>query len=359
MTTRVATADISPTSPRNRRWAGWWWWFRALAFVALAYIAVQIVAANSAELAGASEYLEAANPLWIVVAVGAEALSYLNFTLLQRRLLGAGGLRIPLVPLAAVSLAGNAITNSLPGGGAFATVFAYRQFRRRGADEALTTWTIVAFTALTAITLAAISVIGLLVAGSDGPVGGLVPLIGLLVVGPVIGVAILLRPRLLVPLVVPALRISRRTVRFPRRDPGASVGRLVERLGTVKPRARDWLFGLAFAGGNWAADCTCLVFSFAAVHAGIPWRGLLVAYAAAQVAANLPVTPGGLGVVEGSLTVALVAFGGSTAETVAGVLLYRIISFWVVVPVGWCAWLGLEFAARRNPLPVAALAMEP
>ena len=359
MTAPVMTADIRPTPPRSRRWAGWWWWFRAVAFVALAYIAVQIVAANSAELAGASGYLEAASPWWIGFAVAAEALSYVNFTLLQRRLLGAGGLRIPLVPLAAVSLAGNAITNSLPGGGAFATVFAYRQFRRRGADEALTTWTIVAFTALTAITLAAISILGLIIAGSDGPVGGLAPLIGLLVVGPVIGVAILLRPRLLVPLVVPALRLSRRTVRYPRRDPGAVVGRLVERLGTVKPRARDWLFGLAFAGGNWVCDCMCLVVSFAAVHAGIPWRGLLVAYAAAQVVANLPVTPGGLGVVEGSLTVALVAFGGSTAQTVAGVLLYRIISFWIVVPVGWFAWLGLELAARRAGTPAPGLVVDP
>ena len=359
MTAPVVTADIRPNPPRNPRWARLWWWFRALACIALAYIAVQIVVANSAELAGASGYLEQATPLWIVVAVGAEALSYLNFTLLQRRLLGAGGLRIRLVPLAAISLAGNAITNSLPGGGAFATVFAYRQFRRRGADEALTTWTLVAFTALTAITLAAISVVGLVIAGSDGPVGGLAPLIGLLVVGPAIGVAILLRPRLLVPLVVPVLRLSRRTVRFPRHDPGAVVGRLVVRLEAVKPRARDWLFGLAFAGGNWVADCTCLVFAFAAVHAGIPWRGLLVAYAAAQVVANLPVTPGGLGVVEGSLTVALVAFGGSTAQTVAGVLLYRIISFWVVVPVGWCAWLGLEVAARRAVAPAAGLVVEP
>ena len=41
----------------------------------------------------------------------------------------------------------------------------------------------------------------------------------------------------------------------------------------------------------------------AAVHAPVPWRGILLAYGAGQLAVNLPVTPGGLGVVEGSLTV--------------------------------------------------------
>jgi len=37
------------------------------------------------------------------------------------------------------------------------------------------------------------------------------------------------------------------------------------------------------------------------------WKGLLLAYGAGQLAADLPITPGGLGVVEGSLTIALVA----------------------------------------------------
>jgi uncharacterized protein (TIRG00374 family) len=96
------------------------------------------------------------------------------------------------------------------------------------------------------------------------------------------------------------------------------------------------------------------VVAFAAVGAGVPWRGLLVAYGAAQVAANLPITPGGLGVVEGSLTVALVAFGGSTAQTVAAVLLYRILNFWVVLPLGWGAWVGLELDVRKRRLEEAA-----
>ena len=83
----------------------------------------------------------------------------------------------------------------------------------------------------------------------------------------------------------------------------------------------------------------------------MPWRGLLLAYGAGQLATILPITPGGLGVVEGSLTVALVTFGGAQNSTVAAVLLYRLISFWLAVPVGWGAWGVLALVGRsRRPV---------
>ncbi len=80
----------------------------------------------------------------------------------------------------------------------------------------------------------------------------------------------------------------------------------------------------------------------------MPWQGLLLAYGAGQLAANLPITPGGLGVVEGSLAIALVAYGNSEASTVAAVLLYRVVSFWAMLPLGWTAWAVLTARARRG-----------
>jgi uncharacterized membrane protein YbhN (UPF0104 family) len=317
-------------------------------FLALGALVVQVAIGHRDELTGAETYLSDINAGWVVVAVAAEAISMLSFTALQRRLLQAGGLQIRLGPLVVITLAGNAMANSLPGGGAFATVFAYRQFRRKGADEALATWTLLAVTGLTAITLAAVAAIGLLVAGNQGPVGGLGPLIGLLLVGPLVGVGVLLRPRLLATLGTPPLSLAQRVSGYPKRPAAVIMTQAVSRLEAVTPRLPDWLVALGLAAGNWVADCTCLVAAFLAVGAPVPARALLLAYGAAQVAANLPITPGGLGVVEGSLTVALVAFGGSTAATVAAVLLYRILSFWVLLPVGWVAWTGLTVAGRRE-----------
>ena len=87
---------------------------------------------------------------------------------------------------------------------------------------------------------------------------------------------------------------------------------------------------------------------FLAIGAAIPWKGLLLAYGAGQLAAALPFTPGGLGAVEGSITIALVAFGGAHVATVDAVLLYRLISFWLVLAVGWLMVGDLALEVRRG-----------
>jgi len=73
-----------------------------------------------------------------------------------------------------------------------------------------------------------------------------------------------------------------------------------------------------------------------------------LAYGAGQLAAALPITPGGLGAVEGSITIALVAFGGAQVTTLDAVLLYRLISFWLVLLVGWTLWGELALQVRRG-----------
>jgi hypothetical protein len=95
-------------------------------------------------------------------------------------------------------------------------------------------------------------------------------------------------------------------------------------------------------------DCACFAFMFLAVGAPLPWKGLLLAYGAGQLAATLPITPGGLGVVEGSITIALELFGGAHNSTTAAVLLYRLISFWLVLLVGWSLWGVLALQVRRG-----------
>ena len=47
-------------------------------------------------------------------------------------------------------------------------------------------------------------------------------------------------------------------------------------------------------------------------------------------------------------------FGGAEASTVAAVLLYRILSFWIELPVGWATWAALAWQGRRRvPVPDA------
>ena len=90
---------------------------------------------HSAELEGASAYLTHVKWEWIAIGVAAEVASIVTYALVQQRLIQAGQIQAPVGWLTGVTLANIAITNSLPTGSIIATIFTYRQYRQRGADE--------------------------------------------------------------------------------------------------------------------------------------------------------------------------------------------------------------------------------
>jgi uncharacterized protein (TIRG00374 family) len=302
--------------------------------------------------------LEDLKAAWVIAALAAEAVAILSFAVLQQRLLRAGRVQLRLPALTAITLAGNAIENSVPGGTAWSAVWAYRQFRHRGASELLSGWTLVAATALSQITLVGLAAAGLLAAGSQGSSLDLVEVIAIVVAITAGSIALWRQRRFVVAVTASVVRLSQRLFKRPAGDAQQLVDDLLARITRVSPSREDWLVAGGFALGNWVWDCGCLVAAFLAVGAPVPWRALLLAYGAAQLAANLPITPGGLGVVEGSLTIALVAYGGAEASTVAAVLLYRLIAFWALLPVGWAAWAVVTATnPRRKPTLQPALAV--
>ena len=68
-----------------------------------------------------------------------------------------------------------------------------------------------------------------------------------------------------------------------------------------------------------------------------PWRGLLFAYAAGQLAGRLVPLPGGLGGVEGGVLGALTLTGISPAAAAAAVIVYRVAGYWAVGAAGTAA----------------------
>jgi len=135
------------------------------------------------------------------------------------------------------------------------------------------------------------------------------------------------------------------------RQPLARAERAAMAMGRLRPAPHAWLPVAGFAALNWLEDCGCLVASFLAVGGPVPWRGVLLAYAATRLLAELPVTPGGVGIVEGGLVLTLVAYGGQPASTAAAVLVYRAISFWLLLVAGWAAWALLAWRRRVVPGP--------
>jgi uncharacterized protein (TIRG00374 family) len=61
---------------------------------------------------------------------------------------------------------------------------------------------------------------------------------------------------------------------------------------------------------------------------------VLLAFCAAQLLAQVPVTPGGLGFVEAGLTATLVLAGVETADALTATFAYRLFAYWLQLPLG-------------------------
>ncbi|MGH2734370.1 MAG: lysylphosphatidylglycerol synthase transmembrane domain-containing protein, partial [Actinomycetota bacterium] len=82
--------------------------------------------------------------------------------------------------------------------------------------------------------------------------------------------------------------------------------------------------------------------------AEVGWAEVLAAFAFVRLISALPITPGGLGVVELGLTAALVAAGGDEAEVVAAVLVYRAFTYLLPIPFGAMTYLAWRRGAERR-----------
>jgi uncharacterized protein (TIRG00374 family) len=327
-------------------------WFAGLAVLALS---VDVLSSHTGELSGIGTVFGHLRWWWLFPALFAEALSELSFVTVQTRLLGAGGLHPRILPLAGMTLASQAMTNSVPGGPAVAAVYGFRWYRRLGADDTLASWALIGTTVFAALSLAILAGVGLVLATEQGASLDLVPaVVGVLAATTAIGV-VFVYERPLEAVTRWVLRTSHRLTGHPRGDHETHVEALLDRLSRVRLGTRGALAITGWGFLNWLFDCTCFGFAFLATGSSVPWKGLLLAYGAGQLAANLPITPGGLGAVEGSITIALSYFGGGTAADIGAVLLYRLLSFWLVLLVGWGSWGGLAIGVRRGRWSRSAL----
>jgi uncharacterized membrane protein YbhN (UPF0104 family)/tRNA A-37 threonylcarbamoyl transferase component Bud32 len=87
-----------------------------------------------------------------------------------------------------------------------------------------------------------------------------------------------------------------------------------------------------------------LYASVRAVGAEIPIATATLIYVSGNAVGSIVPTPGGLGAVEAALTAGLTAAGVPGGEAFTAVILFRLITFWLPIPVGWVAWNRLQRA---------------
>lgn len=257
-------------------------------------------------------------PFWLAAAVAAQAASLLAYAVIVQQLLAERAVVARTRELVRATVGGIALSASLPGGQALSTAYWYKLLRREGAGRAIAALALAGSMIVGIVSLAALLVAGVVIAGSSGPCADMRAPI-------VFSAGVLLVVR---------LAFGRRL--------GTVARRLIARLTPVPPddlvvRGRRIAAVSSAALLNWLLDCACLLASLHAVGAHVPARSVLLTYALAQIVAAIPVLPGGGGTVELSLTLGFAAFGHTSEAVVAGVILYRLIACWGLIPVGWLA----------------------
>jgi Lysylphosphatidylglycerol synthase TM region len=128
----------------------------------------------------------------------------------------------------------------------------------------------------------------------------------------------------------------------------ALVERLAERFAVLMEDRRLTRRAIGWAAANWLLDAASLWVFVAAFSHFISPVDLLMAYGLANILAAIPITPGGLGVVEFVLVSMITGFGPTAGQALSGVLAYRAVNFWLPIPFGGLAYASLEFERRPS-----------
>jgi uncharacterized membrane protein YbhN (UPF0104 family) len=289
----------------------------------------------------------------VVFAVAAETASMVALALMQRRILILAGLRLRTGRAIAVAYASNALSESLPVvGSAAATAYSYQRLVAQGAAPTLAGWAVTLAGVVSSAAFVVVISVGAIVSGST--VGIAAGAAGLALAAGVIGVAAIairrpgVRDRVSLAAVWTLTRVQR-LVRRPAGDPARLVTGTLTGLGQFHLNRQDVSRIVWSAFRNWGFDLLCLAFSIKAAGVQVPWWGIVLAWAAGAGGASLNLTPGGLGVVEAALTGALVGLGVPGAPALTAVLVYRGITFWLALAIGW----PLYWRLRRDRPPAA------
>lgn len=283
---------------------------------------------------------------WIPFAVALEAASMATFAAMQRRLLGVGGRRVGARAMMATIFAANALSVTVPlAGPELGAAFTFRRFKKQGADASLAGWALLVGGLVSWCG-------GVVVLAVGGALSGNVVITAVAMLSVLLAVALgmavwagLGRDRVSLLLERPVAWLIGQVSRFlsrPVDNPSGAVKAWIAGVHSLHPSRAEWGRVGSLGLANWLTDIGVLAMSILAIGGPVPWRSLLLIYGLATVIGSLGITPGGIGLVEGTLCLGLVSTGLPAALALAAVLLYRLVSFWLVMAAGWLVLLYLR-----------------
>jgi hypothetical protein len=126
------------------------------------------------------------------------------------------------------------------------------------------------------------------------------------------------------------------------------VGMLSDQLHEYRSSRKRLIIAIAWAAINWLLDAAALWVLLSAFGFQLDPRRLLVAYGLACLVGLLPITPGGLGIIEGVLIPALVGFGTPQGIALLGVLTWRLAQYWMPMPLAIASYASLRAGPLRK-----------
>jgi putative heme transporter len=316
---------------------------------------VWLVAAQHAELGSAIAGVGHAHLILVVAAIFCERVSMFAFARMQKTLLRAGGHKLSMVSAIGIAFAGNALSQTVPiAGPGLSAAFTFKEFEHHRVRHPAAAFALVVSGALSTGTLMVILAVGAVASGNRlAVILGLLAALG--VAAGIVATLLALRlpswrrrvERAAAVGVRVARRLRRKSGEPPETPPETVVARALSQLAGLRLSPRDWALVVFLAFGNWLGDAACLALSIRATGSHVPLHDLLLVWSAGLAAGSIGITPGGAGFVEVALIAALAGTGLSTAKATVAVFIYRLISLWLVLLVGWILFLSIRYARAR------------
>ena len=307
---------------------------RTVFWLAITAISLYAVAPSLIDVLGSWSDLSRLELAWLPVMAGLQGAALACFWFVQR--LALKGVAWPDVIDS--QLAGNALAKIAPAGGALGAALQYRMLVEAGVQRGRA---VAGLTASNLLTFAIVLALPVLVVPAIIRGGVNRSLIEATVIGLVVFAVLVAAAVVVLALDGPLAWIGgvAQGVRNRLRRHAPPLTRLPQRLtrerdrllATLGPR---WKRALVAAVGRWAFDYATLLAALAAVGSHPRPALVLLAFCAAQVLAQIPLTPGGLGFVEAGLTGTLALAGVQAGDAVLATLAYRLFSYWLPLPLG-------------------------
>jgi uncharacterized protein (TIRG00374 family) len=325
---------------------------RRVAALVVTGVALYVVLPSLTAVFGAWPQLAKLSAVWLLVALVMEVASFVCNFGIQRVVLQTRG----WFAVVTAGLTGNTVTNVLPGGDAAGAAVQFRMLEGAGINAATAAGGLTASALLGVGGLLMLPILTLpAVLGGSHVNHALVntALIGAAGFVVYVGLGILVldtdRP----------LRSVGRAAQWiwnkVRRHHPPLTGlddRLVEQRDQIRSAlGREWKQVLLLVVGRLGFDFLCLLATLRATGSEPHTWLVLLAYSASGVIALIPATPGGLGIVEASLSGLLVLAGVGGRTAVLATLAYRLAEYWLPLMAGLVAyWL---YRRRYGPVQLS------